>query len=433
MELSSWGNYPKLQAQVQTPTSEAKLSQQLQDNANSIIARGLGRSYGDSALAHQVIRLASLDHFISFDEKQGRLRCYAGTSLATILSCLVSRGWFLPVTPGTKFVTIGGAIASDVHGKNHHIDGCFSQHVVSLRLALASGEVVTCSETENTELFRATCGGMGLTGIIVDAEIQLKAINSSSIKQTTFKAANLGEALDLFEQYNSATYSVAWIDCLASGEELGRSLLMIGEHEEQGALVAHKPAKLAIPFNMPGFLLNQYSISLFNQLYYGRIRQDIAHDSLHYEPYFYPLDGINNWNRLYGKNGFVQYQFVLPKSSGLEGMTAILEKIAESKRGSFLAVLKTFSEQNNNYLSFPMSGYTLALDFKIEPGLFALLDELDKQVLHYGGRLYLTKDARMSEHTFKEGYPQWQEFNRIRKEYGADKKFASHQSQRLGL
>lgn len=428
MKINGWGRYPIIESTVISPqvVGEIKID-------SESIPRGLGRSYGDSALAPHVIGTLSLNHFIAFDAETGTLTCEAGVSLADILTTFVPKGWFLPVTPGTKFVTVGGAIASDVHGKNHHVDGSFSNHVSSFQIILADGSCVECSRSLNSDLFYATCGGMGLTGIIVSATLVLKKINSAFINETTYKAKNLKEVFALFEEHQSSTYSVAWIDCLASGEDLGRSLLMLGEHAQEGGLILNEAKKLSVPFTMPTLLLNQYSIKAFNALYYNKQRERVTERCVHYDKYFYPLDGLNHWNRLYGKNGFTQYQFVLPKAAGFEGMSQILKEIAASKRGSFLSVLKVLGPANENYLSFPMEGYTLALDFKIEPGLFELLDQLDRIVLAYGGRIYLTKDVRMSEAMFKQSYTKWLNFAKIRTQYGADKKFHSLQSQRLGI
>ena len=433
MKLSGWGRYPLLlESIIFSPCNTAEIAGCLRAK-NSLITRGLGRSYGDSSLAPQILSTLSLNHFIAFDEDTGVLSCEAGVSLADILSTFVPKGWFLPVTPGTKFVTVGGAIASDVHGKNHHVDGSFSDHVHSFQIIVADGSAIECSRILHPELFHATCGGMGLTGVIVNATIALKRVQSAYIDETVIKAKNLKEVFRLFEEHQASTYSVAWIDCLSSGESLGRSLLMLGEHAKEGGLIARKKKKLTIPFNMPSLLLNQYSISAFNALYYHKQREQLVERRVHYDGYFYPLDSLHHWNRLYGKNGFTQYQFALPKSAGLEGMTAVLKEIAASKRGSFLSVLKAFGQGNENYLSFPMKGYTLALDFKITPGLFDLLDKLDSIVLHYGGRIYLTKDVRMSEAIFKQSYTKWPDFAKIRTQYGADKQFHSLQSSRLGL
>lgn len=434
MQIHGWGRYPIVDAQVDLPSSNGAARTALgRIPQTGTIPRGMGRSYGDSALAPSVIGTGQLDLMLGFDEASGRVRCGAGVTLADLLEVFVPRGWFLPVTPGTKFVTLGGAIASDVHGKNHHLHGCFSEFVDTIELLLGDGRIVACSRTEQPELFHATCGGMGLTGMILEATVRLRRIDSAYLDQTTFKARHLAEALELFEAHHAATYSVAWIDCLAADSALGRSLVMTAEHARDGGLAAQAKRPVAVPVDMPSQLLNRYAIQAFNTLYYHRVRRQRALQRVHYEPFFYPLDGILQWNRLYGKNGFTQYQFVVPKAAGLAGMDAILRRIAASRRGSFLAVLKAFGPENANLLSFPTEGYTLALDFKLEPGLFALLDELDAMVLDHGGRVYLTKDVRMSEATFKRSYPRWQAFQAVRERYGAKGRFASHQSRRLGL
>jgi FAD/FMN-containing dehydrogenase len=432
MELYGWGRYPRIQADITFPQTVSAVRAE-RNRLNHLIPRGLGRSYGDSSLAQYVLETRFLNRFIAFDEATGLLTCDAGVSLAEILEVFVPKGWFLPVTPGTRFVTVGGAIASDVHGKNHHIDGTFGQHVEEITLILGNSEQVIASPLNNSDLYHATCGGMGLTGIIVNASIRLKRIHSSQIIETTIKSPNLDAVINAFEENQSATYSVAWIDCLAKGKNLGRSLLMLGEHATQGDLIVPKAKAVSVPLDMPAILLNQMSIQAFNSLYYNRIRHPKQTRTIDYEPFFYPLDKLANWNRLYGKPGFTQYQFVLPKEAGLPGMRKILERIAASGRGSFLAVLKAFGAANSNLLSFPIEGYTLALDFKAEPVVFKLLDELDRLVLDYGGRLYLTKDARMSEETFKASYSNWHHFEEIRGRYHALGKFVSHQSQRLGL
>lgn len=432
MELSGWGRYPRVQADVVFPQSLPDFYEAVK-RERPLIARGLGRSYGDSSLADHVLETRFYSRFQSFDEATGQLTCNAGVSLAEILEVFVPKGWFLSVTPGTRFVTVGGAIASDVHGKNHHVDGTFGKHVTEIRMVLGNGEEAVASPSQNADLFYATCGGMGLTGIITSATIRLKPIKSSQISETTVKAPDLEAVLNAFEENQGATYSVAWIDCLAKGKALGRSLIMLGEHAESSDLLVPEAKTLSIPFDMPNALLNHGTIQAFNMLYYNRVREQQHTRTVHYEPFFYPLDKIVHWNRLYGKQGFIQYQFVLPKEAGLRGMQSVLERIAASGRGSFLAVLKAFGEANQNLLSFPMEGYTLALDFKAEPAVFELLNELDKLVLNSGGRVYLTKDARMFEATFKESYPNWQQFETVRGHYHALGKFASRQSQRLGL
>ncbi|GAB6042115.1 FAD-binding protein [Endothiovibrio diazotrophicus] len=433
MSYSGWGRYPRLEGELRAPATTTAVARELAAEGGERIARGLGRSYGDSALAPRLVSSRRLDQILAFDEQSGRLRAAAGLSLADLLALLAPRGWFPPVTPGTKFVTLGGAVASDVHGKNHHLDGSFCDHVEELRLMLADGEAVTCSRDENPQLFHATCGGMGLTGVILDVTFRLRPLPGPRIAETTLKAAHLEEALALFDRYASTTYSVAWIDCLARGARLGRSLIMLGEHAAGGEHRRREPRPLSVPVDAPTMLLNRWSIAAFNTLYYGRIRTPRLEREVHYDGFFYPLDGIHHWNRLYGRRGFVQYQFVLPRDGGAEGMKSILQAISASRRGSFLAVLKAFGRGNDNLLSFPREGYTLALDFKLDDGLFKLLDELDARVLDYGGRLYLAKDARMSEATFKKSYPNWEALAELRARTGADRLIHSHQSRRLGL
>lgn len=433
-DIHGWGRYPLVRAGIDAPKVLSDVGESLRSaQGSSILARGLGRSYGDSSLNDRVIDMQYLKYLISFDPATGMLTSQAGVSLAEILKVFVPKGWFLPVTPGTRFVTLGGAVASDVHGKNHHVSGCFCEHVESLELQVSPDLIVTCSRTSHPDLFIATCGGMGLTGVILTVTLRLKPITSDFIEQKTFKAPNLGRVLELFETNRDSTYSVAWIDCVATGVDLGRSLLMTGEHSAGHQLSARSKKSLTVPVDMPPQLLNSLSVSMFNSLYYNRIMGSMVKQQVHYESFFYPLDGILQWNRLYGKNGFTQYQFVIPKTAGLEGLSMILREIAKSGKGSFLAVLKVFGKENGNLLSFPMEGYTLALDFKIENELFPLLDRLDAMVLELGGRLYLTKDARMKEKIFNEGYPRIAQFQSVREQYDVKGRFVSHQSRRLGL
>lgn len=430
MQIHGWGNYPVIDAEISKPSSLSSCRDAIQDVP--IISRGMGRSYGDSANAKHVLQTTYLDRYIDFDAKRGSITCEAGITLRAILNLIVPKGWFLPVTPGTCHATLGGAIASDVHGKNHHLEGTLGQHIISISLLLGTGEIVTASPTKNPELFFATCGGMGLTGIILSATIKVKPIRSSNIKQTTLKACNLDTIYELFELHQNAQYSVAWIDCLATGKNLGRSILMLGEHAEDDSLNVNFKKALSVPTYMPCQLLNRWTIKAFNGLYFSKASHEKT-TILPFESYFFPLDRLNDWNKLYGKVGFIQYQFVLPKSAGIAGMKEILMKITSSTTSSFLAVLKMLGTQNQNLLSFPIEGMTLALDFRINEETLNLIRELDAMVVEWGGKIYLTKDALMSEQTFKSTYPQWHEFEDIREKYGAIGRFASTQSQRLGL
>jgi FAD/FMN-containing dehydrogenase len=397
------------------------------------IPYGNGRSYGDSALNRNIINVKPHNYFIGFNAGSGLLHVQSGVLLSEILEIFVPRGWFPKVTPGTKLITVGGAIASDVHGKNHHVEGCFSECVKEFRIMLADGEVVTCSQETTPELFRATCGGQGLTGIILDAKIYLKKINSKYIDQTTIKTRNLKETFEAFEEYKDYPYSVAWIDCLAKKDQVGKCLLMVGSFRDDGKLNYVQKKNISIPFNFPSIVLNNWSVRAFNWLYYNRVKDRVSQQKVDIDAFFYPLDIIGHWNRIYGKNGLAQYQLVLPKEGSCEGLKEILETISNSGKGSFLAVLKLYGKANENYLSFPMEGYSLALDFKIEKGLFELLARLDELVAKYQGRIYLSKDVRVGKDVFEKGYPQIDKFRQFRKRNKMDTKFQSLQSQRIGI
>ena len=430
-KIYGWGRYPQQDAYLHLPASCTSL-ELIAKQQNSVLARGMGRSYGDSANALNVLQTTYINHFIEFDKATGKLTAEAGITLREILDVIVPSGWFLSVTPGTSYVTLGGAIASDVHGKNHHIAGTFGQHVKSLSMLLGTGEVVTTSPQHHADLFHATCGGMGLTGIIISATIQLLPIKSSFISQKTIKANCVEAACEAFECNSDATYSVAWIDCLSRGKSLGRSVIMLGEHAAQGGLDIDIRQKVSVPFSTPSALLNSVTMKAFNTAYWHRAKHNVS-QTVSLIPYFYPLDAVGEWNRLYGKKGFLQFQCVVPKLDGIANMRRLLTEISNSGEGSFLAVLKQFGVANESLLSFPTEGYTLALDFKASETAIKTVKKLEDMVVEMGGRLYLTKDAVMQESTFKATYPTWEKFEGVREKYGAIGKFSSTQSKRLGL
>jgi FAD/FMN-containing dehydrogenase len=439
--ISNWGNYPGIEACLQNFSSDEELKNIIQ-NSEILIPRGLGRCYGDSALSEKILSTLSYNRILSFDEKSGLISCESGVTLKELLDVFLPRGWFLPVTPGTKYVTVGGAIASDVHGKNHHVSGSFSNHLLSMDIMLANGSIISCSKENNPDLFWATCGGMGLTGVILRASFSLEKIETSFIQQETIKAKNIDDIMRIFDESESFTYSVAWIDCLAKGKQLGRSIMMRGEylskedlkslHQVNKPIQVNNNPKLTIPFNFPNFALNKLSVKAFNVMYYNKQFNACQRNIVDYNKFFYPLDSINNWNRIYGSRGFTQYQFVLPKYKSYEGLTKILTRISNSGSGSFLAVLKLFGKQND-LISFPTEGYTLALDFPICEKVFKLLEELDSLVLEYNGRIYLTKDARMSRTTFENSYSSADKFKEIKHQYDHQNKFQSLQSRRIGI
>jgi len=401
-KVTNWGNFPIVEKEMKSEDNFRKIKEFVQ-NHNEVIARGNGRCYGDASLGESIFSTKKLNKFISFDRLNGIIECESGVLLSDVLEISVPQGYFLYVTPGTKFISVGGAIASDVHGKNHHSEGCFSEYVIDFKLMTENGDIIICSKEENSEKFYATIGGMGLTGIILSARFKLKNIETAFIRQESIKAENLDEIFRLFDESESWTYTVAWIDCLQKGKDIGRSILMRGEHafaHELPQKFSKNPLRLkkkfspTVPFYFPGFVLNALTVKLFNLLYYKKQTKKELKNIIDYETYFYPLDAINDWNKIYGKSGFIQYQMVIPKENGKEGMKKILETIANSGNGSFLAVLKLFGKNNPEaYNSFPIEGYTLALDFKVNSKLKKLVEQLDQTVQEFGGRIYLTKDS----------------------------------------
>jgi FAD/FMN-containing dehydrogenase len=438
-EIANWGNYPVMESDEKNFAYLSDL-QQFVSKEQNYIPRGNGRCYGDASLASTTIHTTQFDKILSFDTSQGVFECQSGITLDQVLDVIVPKGWFLPVTPGTKFITVGGAVASDVHGKNHHVDGCFSHHVDEMDILLPDGRILTCAPDKEQDLFEATCGGMGLTGVITRVKFRLKKIETSYIRQKQVKAADLDEVLRLFDEYKNYTYSVAWIDCLKTGKGFGRSILILGEHatltdlddkQKRAPLALPMKKQITFPFNLPSWVLNSFTVKAFNFVYYGKNFKKEINNVVNYEPFFYPLDAILHWNRGYGKKGFIQYQFVVPMESK-QGLVEILRKISQKGLGSFLAVLKIFGPQES-LIGFPMEGYTLALDIPVRKGLFEILDELDQIVLRYGGRLYMSKDARMKPEVLKAGYKHLPRFLSIVRKYDPDRKIRSIQSDRLML
>lgn len=383
----------------------------------SVLPYGNGRSYGDSCLnaGGAVLQTRSLDRFISFDTHTGVLCCEAGVLLDEILRLAQPRGWFVPVTPGTCFVTVGGAIANDVHGKNHHGAGTFARHVRRLELLRSDGRRILCSATENPQWFAATAGGLGLTGVITWAEIQLRRIPGPLMDVETVRFANLDEFLALCaESDRDFEYTVAWVDCLGRGKQLGRGLMQRANHTP-GNVAAARPRRLSVPFTPPISLVNAASLRVFNTLYYHLPPGARRRATTHFASYFYPLDSILHWNRLYGPDGLYQYQCVVPVAAGKAATAALLQAIANSGLGSFLAVLKMFGPlKSPGLLSFPQEGITLALDFPNRgERLRQLFIELDSIVRDAGGRLYPAKDGRMPGSLFRSGYPLWREFSQF--------------------
>jgi FAD/FMN-containing dehydrogenase len=414
----SWGRYPNVEHGGVEQLYWRSVLPDLSQIEQPVLPFGYGRSYGDSCLNEGGVLLDThnLNRFISFDEQTGLLCCEAGVSLADILEVMVPRGWFIPVSPGTKFVSVGGAIANDVHGKNHHRSGTFGRHVVRLKLLRSNGERLVCSPEENAGLFAATIGGLGLTGLILWAEFRLKPIVNPFIAMRRIRFSSLAEFMELSAQADQEyEYTVSWVDLLVGGKALCRGLFMCGNHDTSSSRAkqpVQKKLPLTIPFDFPSAALNPFTVKAFNELYYHAQLSKKVEKIVSYEPFFYPLDAIHHWNRMYGKRGFLQYQFVVPFEHGYEAMKEILERIRRSGEGSFLTVLKQFGNMpSHGMLSFPRPGLTLALDFAFRgQKTLDLLDELDELVRQSGGAVYPAKDARMSAENFQAFYPHWQEF-----------------------
>lgn len=440
-KISGWGNFPRVTSKIAWVKNPTQLNATLVSNEN-VTARGLGRSYGDQAISSTslVASLPPMNKILSFDESTGILNCQAGLSLNQIIRIFAPRGWFPVINPGTKYVTIGGAIANDIHGKAHHVNGSFVNCVEDFDIMLANGEIVTCSRNHHQDLFYASFGGLGLLGIIIRASIQLKKIETTFFKQKSIKCENIDEMLDAFDQYDhDFDYSVAWVNALIKGENLGKGVLTLGNQAQlkdlpfklrkEPLLIKPEP-KLKVPFYLPDFSLNPFSVKILNRI--------IAHvqakptSIVHYEKFFFPLDAILHWNRGYGKRGFIQYQFVIPLQNGRENIKKLLSAVSESGCTPFLNVLKKFGE-GQPYLSFPKPGYTFAIDFPVTKKLSAFITKMDQMVLDCGGRIYLGKDAMLTAEMFRKMYPDYQQWLNIKKKYDPQNKFTSSLAERLNL
>ena len=439
MKVSGWGRYPVIDTKMSFPRREEALSALLEQGG---IGRGNGRSYGDSALNREhIISALGFNLMESFDEKSGLLVAGAGVLLSEIIDTFLPRGWFLTVSPGTKLVTLGGAVASDVHGKDHHINGSFARALAFVDLYTPDQGLLRVSPTEHSALFHATTGGMGLTGFIVRVGLYLKKVPSAYIRQKLVVCPDLQSIMECFEENAGLPYSVAWIDCLKQGAHSGRSLFMGGDFAQVKALDGKEPfavksRPLTVPVDFPAFALNSLSVKAFNALYFNHGRMVKADSIVNYNTFFYPLDAIAHWNRIYGRRGFTQYQFVIPRSEAQKALPKLLSTIAESGQGSFLTVLKLFGAQLHfkGNLSFPEEGYTLALDFAVNAKLFPLLERLDAQVIEHGGHIYLAKDCRLGSETFRAMYgARVDEFLEIKSSVDAHNRLSSLQSERLGL
>ncbi|MFO0594977.1 MAG: FAD-binding oxidoreductase [Myxococcaceae bacterium] len=442
VELSGWGLYPKSSCEVREPETEAGVRAAL--DPNGTIARGLGRSYGDAATndLRVVLDMTRMDRVLSFDEATGEVRCEAGVSLSALIERFAPRGFFPLITPGTRFVTVGGCIANDVHGKAHHAQGSFLESVKSMRVLLADGRVVECSREREADLFFASFGGMGLLGVILEATLQLRKVSTTWFRQQSYEGRDLDELLDLMAEHDARVpYSVASINPLATGRSLGTGVLTCGDHAQPDELPAKFRARmlavggdalLDIPVRLPELTLNPLTL----RVVHAGIRQVMlrAAPLVHADQFFYPLDGLlSNWNRGYGRRGFTQYQFVIPKADGPKNLRALLTTIVEAKQLPTLNVLKRMGPGNAAPLSFPMEGYTLAIDFPILGDTAELAHRLDAMVEDMGGRIYLGKDAFLRPESFNRMYPRHGEWRAVKRRVDPNELFSSDLSRRVGL
>ncbi len=445
-ELYGWGRHPRLVAEVARPERQREVVADLAyRDGKPVLAHGLGRSYGDVALLEngRVILTRRLDRMLDFDPVSGWLKCEAGVSIQEIIETFLPRGYFLPVVPGTWFVTVGGAIGNDIHGKSHHVDGTFCDHVRTIELLTASGEIVRCSATEEPELFWATVGGIGLTGIILTAEVRLIPVAGPWIVQEAVRCENLAHFFEESGKSAAFTHTVTWIDCVTQGKALGRGILQRGGHAPAGVeghegalgkLKAGLSPFLQVPMDGPNWLLNTATIRLFNEAYFHKQPKGQSNSVIHYQPFFFPLDFVKDWNRVYGDRGFLQYQLVVPPDPEHRIIRQVLETITASGMGSFLAVIKEFGDQVHSGLSFPRPGVTLALDFAHQgQPLLDLCNRLDDIVSDAGGRVYLGKDARLSMTHFRRQYPEWETWRAVKDRWDPNQVFQSALGQRLGL
>ena len=424
-KIAGWGNHPRRSTTTIRAETIRALKRAIVESEH-ILPTGNHHSYGDASLADTILDMRRLDRILHFDEKHGVLKAEAGITLDALLEVIVPRGWFLAITPGTKHVTLGGCIAGNVHGKNHHRIGSFANSLVDCTIMLADGEAVVASRSRRPDLFFATLGGMGLTGVICEATIRLRKIPSSYADAQHLRCENLTDLLSVLERTDKRyEYTVAWIDSSARGEGFGRGIVMAGNHSTRGNLSIHKTPRITIP-RIPR-ILHPPLIRLFNTLYYQISRS--GERRVHYDAFFYPLDKINAWNRLYGKNGFIQYQCALPNPDALR---KILATLSASKTASPLTILKRMQKEDLP-LGFALEGYTLAIDLPTSPDAQRLIDELDVIVERAGGRINLTKDSQMSAAFFARSYPHIETWKAVKHKYDPNRKFTSDLARRLGL
>jgi decaprenylphospho-beta-D-ribofuranose 2-oxidase len=433
-KFTGWGRYPVVEG-LEIRSEDLRAS-----TVGASLSRGLGRSYGDSSLPAAddlpVVDTTMADRLLEFDPEEGILRAEAGLSLWRLNRLFLRRGWFVPVSPGTQFVTLGGMVASDVHGKNHHVDGCFGEHVRALKLRVADGRIVECSDEHEGELFRATLGGMGLTGHILEVEFPMRRIPSPWIWGESRRIPNLDAMIaGLKEAAATWPMTVGWVDCLARGESLGRGILMKGRWAEKEEAPDEAPPpkrRFRVPLQLPSFVLCRAGMKAFNLLYYYKHYQRVRRGIEHPDAFFYPLDALDDWNLIYGKRGFTQYQCVLPHADDNGPARRFLDLFTSAGGRAFLCVIKDCGPEGKGMLSFPRPGISIAMDFPIHPRKTQpFVDRLNELVLAEGGRIYLTKDGFTRPEHFRAMEPRLEAFNAVRRKWDPLGKLRSAQSVRL--
>ncbi|NBX02777.1 MAG: FAD-binding oxidoreductase [Alphaproteobacteria bacterium] len=437
--LSGWGICGGVACKSYRPEKRRDVLAILAEHEGSLLARGQGRSYGDASLQPAgTVRTTRLDHVISFDESQGILRAQAGMTLADVMALFIPRGWFPPVIPGTRHISLGGAFACNVHGKNHFRDGDFAEHVLSISLLLADGSTVVCSPEQNADLFWATAGGMGMTGIIEELTLKLRPVTSCSLRSVTSRIANIEEMVAAFEAAkNTADYMIGWLDHMATGANIGKGLFSAANHiypADGGQPLSDFKApqtKLSVPIFFPPFVLNRYSMAVHNWLRFQQYKHAQKTETVNFDGFFHPLDAIANWNKLYGKRGFYQYQLMIPDSPNAAAlMREFLGSLQEQKQFSFLGVIK-YHRESKGLMTFSTRGYSIALDFPNTERVRALLPQMDAWVAKHGGRVYLAKDALLSAEHFRQMYPSADAWLSTVQKYDPQNRFTSLMSERL--
>ena len=431
--INGWGRYGNYKTKLYKPKTVSLVKKKLKKSlTESFICRGLGRSYGDSSINNRIIDLSNIKKKFKISKKKKEITCTSNFSIKELLPILLEENFFLKVTSGTQYVTIGGAIASDIHGKNHHKDGSFCDHVNEIEVLLANGKIIKCSKTKNKNLFFSTCGGMGLTGIILSAKIQLLKIPSNFIKETAIKSNSLKETLNYFKKYNHKKYIVSWIDTSAKNKNLGRGIIYIGEHTQQKHKYFLKQRPFKLNFNFPNFFLNNFFLKLLSKVFFTKCERYKQH-IVEIKKYFYPLDNIEEWNKVYGKKGFVQIQILVSNKNLIKNLTKIILFFQQKKQVSFVSTLKKMGKRNKNLLSFPGEGYTITFDIKNNTNLKKFYYELEGVLLKMNAKIYLTKDTLMTKEYFQKTYPDKNKFIKHKKFYDPNFKFSSYQSKRLGI